>query len=80
MKVKVKSWSSEYEEAVENYIGSALESSRGGAVEAAAQGVENIAYALGRLVELLMDKGILDLEDLDKIAGPYAPTVIGRVS
>lgn len=79
--VRVKGWGGgkEYCESVESYIAESTESytyeNRGIAEEAAAQ-VDNVAHTLGRLVETLVDKGVLDKDDLVRIVGPDAPTVI----
>ena len=79
--VRVKSWGGgkEHRASVEYYVAESTQpyayDNRGVAEDAAAQ-ADNAAHTLGRLVEVLIDKGVLDKDDLVQVVGLDAPTVL----
>lgn len=64
-----------YNDTVGGYIATSTESDREGMIERASEQADNIAYALGRLVDTLVDKGILCQADVEHIAGEDAPGI-----
>jgi len=74
--VTVKSWSGLLRtEPVENYIEASTGSDREGMIESASEQADNVAYALGRLVDALVEKGLLCQTDIERIAGKDAPGI-----
>jgi len=58
---------------VAEYIESGLTADSGrGVVEDAQQTAQRCAKAIGMLVERLVDEGKLSLDEISKLAGPYA--------
>ena len=66
---------SPYNDTVEDYIAASIESDREGWVERISDQTDNVAYALGRLVDTLTEKGILCQADIECVAGRDAPRI-----
>ena len=71
MKIKIEG--EEGVESVERYVERMQESQNyyGGQLECAVDKADNTARALGRLCEVLMNKKVLTLDDLQTVAGGY---------
>ena len=66
---------SPYKDTVEDYIAASTEPDSEGAIERASDQADNVAYALGRLVDALAEKGILCQADIERVAGRDAPKI-----
>ena len=78
--VTVKGWQSggdfDRRMPVEQYVAESTESYSDGAAEIARDQADNLAHTLGRLIEALIDNGVLDRASLERIVGKSAPTVV----
>ncbi len=75
--VTVKGWGvKQHRESVADYVAASTQSYSDGVAEIALDQADNAACTLGRLIETLVDKGVLGRADLVCIVGPDAPTVI----
>ncbi len=73
MHIKTKSpFEKEQTQSVAYYVERKLEGRADGRLESAAESAHNAAKALGRLVELLAERGVLDADDVVLIAGGFS--------
>lgn len=72
--IKHSTWRGENTSSIEDFVASELNSrDYDGALERAGATADNATQGLGRLVEILAEKGIISASEVGIIAGNYGP-------
>lgn len=72
MKIKIKDWMGVREETIQRHIEAVLDGGRDGVSENAQATAAKTSAALGRLVNLLAEKRILDASEVLHVSGGYS--------